>query len=103
MSDYRYTFEPYKGPASKHTCPACGHKRTFTRYIDRETGNHVHSSVGRCDRADKCGYHYKPTDYFRDYPGSLPEREEYFNTIKRGENGTRPIFCGSTTRAQEPG
>ena len=103
MNDYRYTFEPYKGPASKHTCPACGHKQTFTRYIDRETGSRIHSSVGRCDRADKCGYHYKPADYFRDYPESRPEREEYFNTTRKRANSTTKIFPRSPTRTQKPG
>ncbi len=38
------------------------------RYIDTDTGEHLADHVGRCNREDKCGYHYKPRDYFRDNP-----------------------------------
>jgi hypothetical protein len=68
MTDHKYQFEKYRNPASKHTCPACEHKRVFTRYIDTDTGEYLHSSVGRCDREDKCGYHYTPKQYFADNP-----------------------------------
>lgn len=62
--EYRFTFEPYKGPASKYTCPSCRNRRTFTRYVDTATGEHLAEHVGRCDRQDKCGHHVKPRDYF---------------------------------------
>jgi hypothetical protein len=61
---YRYTFEPYTGPASRFTCPSCGYRRCFTRYMDTATGEHLAEHVGRCDRADKCGHHMKPREYF---------------------------------------
>jgi hypothetical protein len=60
MKTYRYTLEPYKGPNSRYTCPQCGKKQSFVRYIDTQTGNHVAHDIGRCNREEKCGYHKKP-------------------------------------------
>lgn len=58
------TLEKYKGSASRHTCPACGAKKRFTRYIDTETGRYLADDIGRCDRESSCGYHLKPSEYF---------------------------------------
>jgi hypothetical protein len=71
---YRYTFERYAGPASKHKCPSCGQRRTFTRYVDTATGEHLAEHVGRCDRQDRCGHHVKPREYFAD-GGERPSGE----------------------------
>lgn len=77
MSEHRFILEPQKGISTKHACPNC-EKKTFTFYIDTETGHHVHDSVGRCDRESKCGYHYTPKQYFQDNSISIemtpPER-----------------------------
>ena len=59
--------EPYNGRASRHRCPSCGKKDQFTRYVDSE-GKHIADHVGKCNRVDKCGYHYPPRDYFADNP-----------------------------------
>lgn len=56
--------EKYHGSGSRHTCPACGRAKKFSRYVDSETGRHVADYVGRCDRESSCGYHLKPTEYF---------------------------------------
>jgi len=40
--------------------------KTFTLYIDLETGQHINSNVGRCNRETSCGYHYTPKQYFQD-------------------------------------
>lgn len=48
----------------KWLCPECGHK-TFVCYVD-ENGNVLDDSVGKCDRANNCGHHYPPRDYFKD-------------------------------------
>jgi ribosomal protein S27E len=62
---YRYTLQPYSGPHSRFKCPECGHRnKTFSRYIDTETGEYLRDDVGRCDRELNCGYHYKPKAYF---------------------------------------
>lgn len=48
----------------KWICPECGRK-TFVCYVD--TNDQVlNESVGKCDRADKCAYHYPPRQYFED-------------------------------------
>ncbi|RTL47770.1 MAG: hypothetical protein EKK39_13350 [Sphingobacteriales bacterium] len=53
---------------TRYRCPApnCGKDKTFSRYIDTETGEHVHPTVGRCNRENNCGYHYTPKQYFQD-------------------------------------
>jgi len=64
MNNYRYILERYKGMTTKHRCPNCEHDKKFTLYIDTETNEYIHKSVGRCDRSDNCGYHFKPKQYF---------------------------------------
>jgi len=67
MSEHRYILEPYKGLATRYRCPSCQQiDRTFSLYIDTETGEHVHPTVGRCNRESNCGYHYTPKQYFQD-------------------------------------
>ena len=64
MNQYRYTLEPYKGMKTRHTCPSCGERKKFKYYIDTTTGEPIHPTVGKCNRADNCGYHYTPKEYF---------------------------------------
>jgi len=65
--EHRYVLEPYKGMNTRYHCPDCQQRnKTFTRYIDTETGEHIHPSVGRCSRESNCGYHYTPKQYFQD-------------------------------------
>lgn len=67
MSEHRYILEPYKGMNTRYCCPSCQHRhKTFTRYIDTETGEHLNPSVGRCNRESNCGHHYTPKQYFQD-------------------------------------
>jgi hypothetical protein len=68
MKNFRFTLEHYKTPSSRFTCPSCGQKKRFTRYIDIETRQHLADNVGRCDREQNCGYHYTPKQYFIDHP-----------------------------------
>lgn len=65
-----FTLETYKGSASRHTCPACGKAKRFSRYINLETGRYLAGGVGRCNRESSCGYHLKPKEYFAENPGS---------------------------------
>jgi hypothetical protein len=40
------------------------------------TGEDVAADVGRCDREDSCGYHLRPSEYFRNggsWPKSAPD------------------------------
>ncbi len=68
-NNYRYQLERYRGRGTRYTCPQCGRKCTFTRYIDTENNNqYISDNVGKCNRLDKCGYHYTPKQYFTDNP-----------------------------------
>ena len=69
MREYRYQLERYRGRGTRYTCPQCGRKHTFTRYIDTDNNNiYISENVGKCNRLDKCGYHYTPRQYFTDNP-----------------------------------
>ena len=91
--EYKYTLEKYNGASSRYTCPACNSKRSFTRYVDIETNEHLHETVGRCDREAKCKYHLKPKQYFEnnniDAPLStnnyIPPPPEPTDYIKRSD------------------
>lgn len=65
---YRFILEPYKGVATRHNCPLCEHKRCFTRYIDKENDVVFPNHVGRCNREEKCSYHFTPKQYFEQNP-----------------------------------
>ena len=69
MNTYRFILERYRGISTRYTCPQCGRKHTFTRYIDTDNNNqYISDNVGKCNRLDKCGYHYTPKQYFTDNP-----------------------------------
>jgi hypothetical protein len=65
MNTHRYILEKYKGRNTRYNCPNCK-KREFVRYIDTETNKHLSPDVGKCNRIDNCGYHYSPSQYFKD-------------------------------------
>lgn len=65
--DYKYHLQKYSGPKSRHTCPECGKRNCFTLYVD-ENGDPLNETVGRCDHESSCGYHYTPSQYFKDNP-----------------------------------
>lgn len=54
--DYRYSLE--KGSRKFH-CPECSMK-SFVRFVDMKTGEHLPEHIGRCDREVKCGYFLNP-------------------------------------------
>ena len=97
MSEHRYILQKYTGIASRHTCPSCGHKREFTLYFDTETGNTLHPSVGKCNRESKCGYHYAPSDYFRDNPGNTHGQD-----WKPAPGYGLPLFSGKPQKTSDP-
>ena len=68
-SSYRYQLERYRGRSTRHVCPQCHRKGSFTRYIDTHNNNeYINDNVGKCNRLDKCGYHYTPKQYYADNP-----------------------------------
>lgn len=80
MKDHKYILEPYKGMNTRYHCPSCQQRdKTFSLYIDTETGEHIHPTVGRCNRESNCGYHYTPKQYFQDnnIPFDTPQPKAY--------------------------
>ena len=73
MKNYRYSLDK---SSKKYICPECGRK-TFVLYVDNHTGGSLHSTVGKCDRADNCGYHYPPKEYFTDNHTSSESKKRY--------------------------
>ena len=65
VMEHKYTLEKYSGN-NRFNCPNCNKPKKFCRYINKETNEHLHESVGRCDRENSCGYHYTPKQYFFD-------------------------------------
>lgn len=80
--NHRFHLEPYKGIASRHSCPQCEQKRCFTRYIDSEGEVRFPGYVGRCDREQKCGYHCTPKDYFEQNPESVQSITDYRPSVQ---------------------
>ena len=62
-----FRLEKYKGTRSRHVCPQCGSKRSFTLYVD-ESGVPLDETVGRCDHESSCGYHFTPSDFYKAHP-----------------------------------
>ena len=66
-----YQLEKYRTRASRHQCPKCGDPHSFTYYVD-EDGQPIDPTCGRCDHESSCGYHYPPSEYYRDHQGEKP-------------------------------
>ena len=58
--------------ADMHRCPGCT-KTTFSRYIDTDSGNYLHDTVGKCL---SCSYHYPPRQYFQDNKDGKTEQRK---------------------------
>jgi len=88
--------QPYKGKDTRHDCPSCKAKLSFTQYLDGTTHKPIHDNVGKCNRESKCGYHYTPKQYFIDNPlaPSLVERageRSLSPPLGAGWVGSKPI------------
>lgn len=57
---HRYILQPYTGPSSRVTCPNCGVKHSYARYVDVTTGTPLDDRFGRCERQERCGYFEHP-------------------------------------------
>ena len=65
--EYAYRLAPYKGKASRLTCPNCNRPHCFSPYVD-DAGDVLDPTVGRCDHESSCAYHKTPADYFKEHP-----------------------------------
>lgn len=70
--NHRYILQREKSLNDKGTCPSCNEKRKLTKYIDTATNDYLDDHVGRCDRSDSCGYHFTPSDFFKENPKDKP-------------------------------
>lgn len=66
MNNFIFSLEKYTSPSSRYTCPSCGERHEFTRYVRIDSGEQVADHVGKCNRELHCGYHYSPKQYFSD-------------------------------------
>ena len=66
QTTHRFSLEKYRTPASRHTCPACGQRKVFTRYVDLESKISFPDHVGKCSREINCGYHCPPRQHFKE-------------------------------------
>jgi hypothetical protein len=71
-TQYRFSLNSRK----KYDCPDCKGRKKLARYIDTITGEYIADHVGKCDRADNCGYHYPPKQFFTDNP-NLSNNEDW--------------------------
>lgn len=55
--------QPSLAKKGKTTCPKCG-RRTFVDYIYPDGHPVASGECGKCDRADNCGHHCPPREYF---------------------------------------
>jgi len=88
MNHHRYILEPYNGMKSRYNCPECNHRsKSFSIYIDTETGEYLNELVGRCNRESNCSYHFTPKQYFEanhisfDKPNYKPTNRKKLNQI----------------------
>lgn len=93
MSLYKMPYlQPYKGASTRHVCPSCKTKQTFTLYLDGNTDQPIHSTVGKCNREIKCGYHYTPRQFFIDYP------EKNNNQSKKRPTKSQPSISRTSNK-----
>lgn len=62
----KFKLEPYTSLESRHKCPKCDNKHSFTYYIDNETGQKIFEKFGKCSHESSCGYHKTPIHVFSD-------------------------------------
>ena len=92
LNEHRYILEPYKGPATRYNCPECNKGKTFVRYIDTQTGEHISPNVGRCNRESNCRYSYTPKQYFQDNNISFDTpRPKTYNKPKQITAQSKPV------------
>ncbi len=83
--------QPYKNMNTRHQCPSCGAKNSFTLYLDGNTNLPINSKVGRCERESKCGYHYTPKQFFLDNPSENSDQKEWKSHLSKSIDPPKPI------------
>ena len=96
--------QPYKGKSTRHTCPACKDTYSFTLYLDGNTGQPIHPTVGKCNHEIKCGYHYTPRQYFNDHPekkNKQPKKQQTPIQPKKQQPSSCQLPSRQLTRSQQ--
>ena len=107
MNDHRFSLEAYRaGGGNRYTCPQCGRKKCFTRYVDNATGQYVDAQCGRCEHVHRCGYHYPPRAYFHDNawrtPAHLGIPREPYESLGTPRKAAAPAHLGIPREPYEP-
>lgn len=84
MTEYRFSLQKYKR-GTKLSCPKCGKKQCFVRYIDSQGEITFPDYVGRCDHEQSCQYHYTPSDYFHDNPMLADSNKNSFVEVRKSQ------------------
>lgn len=103
--DHRFTLHK-KGV--KYTCPSCGARKSFRRYIDNQTGKELAEDCGICDHKNSCGYHCPPRDYFKEHPETrqdwLKEHQPDKDWAKTGNGCAKTVTTNMPVKEpQAPG
>lgn len=83
--------EKYKGQSTRFTCPKCGDKKAFTRYINIDTNSYINENVGICNHRIGCGYHLSPKQFFEQNPWLKIEDKNYIKPPIEREKELIPI------------
>ena len=99
---------PYTGKESRTVCPQCKKSNSFTLYLDGDTNQPINPTVGICNHANSCGYHYTPKQYFIDNPQRGGFEPRPTRVIQRPQPpqppkpmGLIPIECMDRTRSTD--
>lgn len=84
-----YQLQKYRTRATRHECPKCHDRHSFTYYVD-EDGQPLDPTCGKCDHKSKCGYHYPPREYFRDHPTDKPTTRNFIPKMQMKPLCTMP-------------
>lgn len=81
--------------ATKHTCPSCGRKYSFTRYVYFENGKEIEvdETCGMCDHQSGCGYHLPPREFYRLHP------ERRIDLLSdQGQENHKPVYKSGNSK-----
>jgi len=101
MRKYRYRYLLASNKVKKVTCPKCGKKGHWQRYIDTETGEVLHEQYGRCDNEQKCGHWVKPPTPAKNEVRAKNKRKDKSKNkldekLKNMEQPKKYYFCKET-------
>jgi hypothetical protein len=79
--EYRFSLDNSR-PVKLFLCPQC-RKKTFKRYIDKDTNSYLDEYIGRCNREVNCGYHATPKNNVEVNPFNKQRMSAHFMQSKK--------------------